>query len=199
MFFLLRGYAVFDGPSIAILGGRTANDRYVEQLISSTEAAVDAIVEAGIADRSRIGVGGHSYGGFMTANLLAHSDLFRAGIARSAAHNRTLTPFGFQNETRTLWEAPEVYIQMSPFLHAHQIEAPVLIMHGADDPNPGTFPVQSERMFHALKGLGKEARLVMLDYEDHSYGARESIFHAVAEMIDWFDAHVKRLLAVLDG
>jgi dipeptidyl aminopeptidase/acylaminoacyl peptidase len=191
MFFLLRGYAVFDGPSIAILGGRTANDRYVEQLISSTQAAVDAIVEAGIADRSRIGVGGHSYGGFMTANLLAHSDLFRAGIARSAAHNRTLTPFGFQNETRTLWEAPEVYIQMSPFLHAHQIEAPVLIMHGADDPNPGTFPVQSERMFHALKGLGKEARLVMLDYEDHGYGARESIFHAVAEMIDWFDAHVK--------
>jgi dipeptidyl aminopeptidase/acylaminoacyl peptidase len=192
MFLLLDGYAVFDGPSIAILGGRTANDRYIEQLVSSTQAAVDAIVEAGIADRDRIGVGGHSYGGFMTANLLAHSNLFRAGVARSAAHNRTLTPFGFQNEQRTIWEAPDVYLRMSPFLHAHRIDAPMLIMHGADDANPGTFPVQSERMFHALKGLGKVSRLVMLDYEDHGYGARESIFHAIAEMMAWFDEHVKR-------
>lgn len=191
MFFLLRGYAVFDGPSIAILGGLTANDTYIEQLVSSTRAAVDAIVEAGIADRGRIGVGGHSYGGFMTANLLAHSDLFRAGIARSAAHNRTLTPFGFQNERRTLWDAPDVYMGMSPFMFAGRIESPILLIHGADDANPGTFPVQSERMFHALKGLGKEARLVMLDYEDHGYGARESIFHAIWEMMDWFDRHVK--------
>ena len=191
MFFLLEGYAIFDGPSIAILGGFTANDTYVEQLVSSTRAAVDAVVEAGIADRDRIGVGGHSYGGFMTANLLAHSDLFRAGIARSAAHNRTLTPFGFQNERRTLWEAPEVYMGMSPFMFAHQVESPLLMIHGADDANPGTFPIQSERMFHAMKGHGKEARLVMLDYEDHGYGARESIFHTLWEMMDWFDRHVK--------
>lgn len=191
MFFLLEGYAIFDGPSIAILGGFTANDTYIEQLVSSTRAAVDAVVEAGIADRNRIGVGGHSYGGFMTANLLAHSDLFRAGIARSAAHNRTLTPFGFQNERRSLWEAPEVYMGMSPFMYAHQVGSPMLLIHGADDANPGTFPIQSERMFHALKGHGKEARLVMLDYEDHGYGARESIFHALWEMMDWFDRHVK--------
>jgi len=191
MFFLLEGYAVFDGPSIAILGGETANDHYVEQLVSSTGAAVDAIVDAGIADRDRIGVGGHSYGGFMTANLLAHSDLFAAGIARSAAFNRTLTPFGFQNERRTLWEAQDVYTQMSPYLHVHQIEAPLLLIHGADDANPGTFPMQSERMFQAMRGLGKEARLVMLDYEDHGYGAQESVYHAVAEMLAWFDEHVK--------
>src|SRR5690606_3091877 len=163
MFFLLEGYAVFDGPSIAILGGATANDTYIEQLVSSSEAAVRAAVEAGIADPDRVGVGGHSYGGFMTANLLAHSDVFSAGIARSAAHNRTLTPFGFQNERRTLWEAPDVYIRMSPFMHADQIDAPLLLIHGADDANPGTFPVQSERMFHALKGHGKVARLVMLN------------------------------------
>ena len=191
MFFLLEGYAIFDGPSIAILGGATANDTYVEQLVSSTAAAVDAIVEAGIADRNRIGVGGHSYGGFMTANLLAHSDLFQAGIARSAAHNRTLTPFGFQNERRTLWEAPDVYMDMSPFMNAHRIEAPMLMLHGADDPNPGTFPIQSERMFHAMKGMGKVSRLVMLDYEDHGYGARESIFHTLYEMMSWFDEYVK--------
>lgn len=191
MFFLLEGYAVFDGPSIAILGGATANDTYIEQLVSSAEAAVRAAVEAGIADPDRVGVGGHSYGGFMTANLLAHSDIFRAGIARSAAHNRTLTPFGFQNERRTLWEAPDVYIRMSPFMHADQIDAPLLLIHGADDANPGTFPVQSERMFHALKGHGKVARLVMLNHEDHGYAARESVLHAVAEMIDWFDEHVK--------
>ncbi len=191
MFFLLEGYAVFDGPSIAILGGLTANDTYIEQLVSSTRAAVDAIVDAGIADRNRIGVGGHSYGGFMTANLLAHSRLFRAGIARSAAHNRTLTPFGFQNERRTLWEAPEVYMGMSPFMFAHEVNDPLLIIHGADDANPGTFPLQSERMFHALKGHGKEARLVMLEYEDHGYGARESVFHTLWEMIDWFNRHVR--------
>jgi dipeptidyl aminopeptidase/acylaminoacyl peptidase len=148
-------------------------------------------VDRGIADRDRIGVGGHSYGGFMTANLLAHSRMFRAGIARSAAHNRTLTPFGFQNERRTLWEAPDVYMGMSPFMFAHEVEDPLLIIHGADDANPGTFPVQSERMFHALKGHGKEARLVMLDYEDHGYGARESIFHTLWEMIDWFNRHVR--------
>ncbi len=191
MFLLLEGYAIFDGPSIAILGGLTANDTYIEQLVSSTQAAVDAIVDAGIADRDRIGVGGHSYGGFMTANLLAHSDLFRAGVARSAAHNRTLTPFGFQNERRTIWEAPDVYMGMSPFMYAHQIEDPILLIHGADDANPGTFPVQSERMFHALKGMGKTSRLVMLNYEDHGYGARESILHTLWEMMDWFDRHVK--------
>ena len=203
MFFLLEGYAIFDGPSIAILGGFTANDTYIEQLVSSTRAAVDAIVDAGIADRDRIGVGGHSYGGFMTANLLAHSDLFRAGVARSAAHNRTLTPFGFQNERRTIWEAPDVYMGMSPFMYAHQINDPILLTHGADDANPGTFPVQSERMFHALKGMGKTSRLVMLNYEDHGYGARESILHTLWEMMDWFDRHVKnappRAAATNDG
>ena len=191
MFFLLNGYAVFDGASIAILGGETANDHYVEQLVMSAEAAVDAIVEEGFADPDRIGVGGHSYGGFMTGNLLAHTDLFSAGISRSAAYNRTLTPFGFQNEMRTLWEAPEVYMEMSPFMNAHQIEAPLLMIHGQQDPNPGTFPIQSERMFHALKGMGKEARLVMMPYEDHGYGSKQSIYHTLVEMIEWFDEHVK--------
>jgi dipeptidyl aminopeptidase/acylaminoacyl peptidase len=191
LFMLLEGYAIFDGASIAILGGETANDYYVEQLVMSAEAAVDAIIEEGFADPDRIGVGGHSYGGFMTGNLLAHTDLFSAGIARSAAYNRTLTPFGFQNELRTLWEAPEVYMEMSPFMNAHQIEAPLLMIHGQQDPNPGTFPIQSQRMFHALKGMGKESRLVMLPYEDHGYGAKQSIYHTLVEMIEWFDQHVK--------
>lgn len=191
MFFLLNGYAVFDGASIAILGGETANDYYVDQLVMSAKAAVNAIVEEGFADPERIGVGGHSYGGFMTGNLLAHTDLFSAGISRSAAYNRTLTPFGFQNEMRTLWEAPEVYMEMSPFMNAHQIEAPLLMIHGQQDPNPGTFPIQSERMFHALKGMGKEARLVMMPYEDHGYGAKQSTYHTLVEMFEWFDQHVK--------
>jgi len=190
MFFLLRGYAVLDGASIAILGGETANDEYVEQLVMSAEAAVNAAVAEGVIDPGRIGVGGHSYGGFMTANLLAHSDLFRAGISRSAAYNRTLTPFGFQNELRTLWEAPDVYMEMSPFMNAHLIKAPLLMIHGEDDPNPGTFPMQSQRMFHALKGMGKEAKLVMLPFEDHGYGARESIYQTLVEMFEWFEEHL---------
>ncbi len=138
-----------------------------------------------------MGVGGHSYGAFMTANLLAHTDLFAAGIARSGAYNRTLTPFGFQNERRTLWEAPSSYINMSPFMHAHKINEPLLLIHGEADNNSGTFPIQSERLFAALKGFGAVARLVMLPHESHGYAARESILHTVAEMLDWFDAHVK--------
>jgi len=174
-----------------ILGGDTANNTYIEQLVASAKAAVDEIVRLGIGDPDRIGVGGHSYGAFMTANLLAHSDLFRAGIARSGAYNRTLTPFGFQNETRTYWEAPEVYNRMSPFMHADRVDEPILLIHGEADNNSGTFPIQSERFFHALKGLGKTARLVLLPAESHGYAARESVLHTLAEMIDWFDRYVK--------
>lgn len=191
LFFLTQGYAVFDGPSMPIVGGDTANDTYVDQLVMSAEAAVDKLVEMGVGDRDRMGIGGHSYGAFMTANLLAHSDLFRAGIARSGAYNRTLTPFGFQNERRTFWEAPEIYFAMSPFMHAADVDEPILLIHGEADNNSGTFPVQSERFFHAINGLGGTARLVMLPHESHGYRARESTMHTLAEMIAWFDAHVK--------
>ena len=191
LFFLTQGYAVFDGPSMPIIGGDTANDTYVEQLVASAAAAVDKLVEMGVGDRDRMGIGGHSYGAFMTANLLAHSDLFAAGIARSGAYNRTLTPFGFQNERRTYWEAPEIYYAMSPFMHAEAIDEPMLMIHGMADNNSGTFPIQSERMFHAINGLGGTARLVMLPHESHGYRGRESVMHALAEMISWFDTYVK--------
>jgi dipeptidyl aminopeptidase/acylaminoacyl peptidase len=144
-----------------------------------------------VTDRNRVGVGGHSYGAFMTANLLAHSDLFRAGIARSGAYNRTLTPFGFQNERRTLWEASEVYARMSPFQYAHTIKEPLLLIHGAADNNPGTFPMQSERMYQAVRGNGGTARLVLLPHESHGYVARESIEHTLAEMLEWFEKYVR--------
>jgi dipeptidyl aminopeptidase/acylaminoacyl peptidase len=191
LFFLTQGYAVFDNPTMPIIGGDTANNRYVEQLVASAEAAVDKVVDMGVGDRDRIGVGGHSYGAFMTANLLAHSDLFRAGIARSGAYNRTLTPFGFQNEQRTYWEAPEIYSRMSPFNYAHKIKEPILLIHGAADNNSGTFPIQSERMYAALKGHGATVRYVVLPHEAHGYAARESVLHTLAEMIEWFDKHVK--------
>jgi dipeptidyl aminopeptidase/acylaminoacyl peptidase len=189
---LSQGYAVFDGPTMPIVGkGETANDSYVEQLVTSAQAAVDKAVDMGIADRDRIGVGGHSYGAFMTANLLAHSDMFRAGIARSGAYNRTLTPFGFQNERRTFWEVPEVYSRMSPFFYADKINEPILLIHGEMDDNSGTFPIQSERLFMALKGHGATVRYVTLPYEAHGYAARESILHTSAEMLNWLDKWVK--------
>ncbi len=192
MFFLTQGYAVFDGATMPIVGGDTANDTYVEQLVASAQAAVDKLVEMGISDRDQIGVGGHSYGAFMTANLLAHSDLFAAGIARSGAYNRTLTPFGFQNEQRTFWEAPEIYFEMSPFMHAEKIDEPILLIHGMADNNSGTFPIQSERLYHALKGHGATVRYVQLPHESHGYRARESVMHTLAEMIEWFDTYVKK-------
>ncbi len=189
---LTQGYAIFDGPTMPIVGpGETANDTYVEQLVASAEAAVDKAVEMGIADRNRIGVGGHSYGAFMTANLLAHSDLFAAGVARSGAYNRSLTPFGFQSETRTFWEIPEIYERMSPFWYANKINEPILLIHGEADDNSGTFPIQSERLYMALKGHGATVRYVTLPNEAHGYAARESNLHTIAEMLNWLDKYVK--------
>lgn len=190
--FLARGFAVLSGPSMPIIGEgeEEANDRFVEQLVSSAEAAVDEVVRRGVADRQRIAIGGHSYGAFMTANLLAHApNLFCCGIAESGAYNRTFTPFGFQSEERTLWEVPEVYMKMSPFMLANVITSPMLLIHGEDDNNPGTFPMQSERFFAALKGHGAECRLVILPHEGHGYRGRESILHKLAEISDWLELY----------
>jgi dipeptidyl aminopeptidase/acylaminoacyl peptidase len=192
LFFALAGYAVLDNASMPVVGDpETVNDTYVEQIVMSARAAIDRAAAMGVTDPRRVGVGGHSYGSFMTANLLAHCDLFRAGIARSGAHNRTLTPFGFQSERRTLWEAPELYLKMSPFMVAHKIKAPLLLIHGEADNNPGTFPIQSERMYQAVRGNGGTVRLVMLPHESHGYAARESVEHTLWEMITWFDRFVK--------
>ncbi|MCW5962196.1 MAG: S9 family peptidase [Pyrinomonadaceae bacterium] len=192
LFFLLQGYAVLDDATIPIVGDPlTVNDTFVKQMNDSAQAAIDKAVEMGVTDRDRVGVGGHSYGAFMTANLLAHSDLFRAGIARSGAYNRTLTPFGFQSERRTFWEAPEMYAKVSPFFHANKINEPLLMIHGEADNNTGTYPIQSERLFAAMKGLGGTAKLVMLPFESHGYAGKESIEHTVFEQIAWFDKYVK--------
>lgn len=192
LLFLTQGYAVLDNPTMPIVGsGETANDTYVEQLVASAQAAVDTVVNMGVVDRDRVVAGGHSYGAFMTANLLAHSDVFRAGIARSGAYNRTLTPFGFQNESRTFWEADAVYTRMSPFWHAHKIKEPVLLIHGEADDNSGTFPIQTERFYMALKGHGATVRYVTLPHEAHGYAARESVLHTVAEMLNWADKYAK--------
>jgi dipeptidyl aminopeptidase/acylaminoacyl peptidase len=192
LFLLLSGYAILDNPTMPIVGaGETANDHYVDQLVSSAEAAIDKLVEMGVGDRERIGVGGHSYGAFMTANLLAHSRLFRAGFAESGAYNRSLTPFGFQSERRTFWEVPDLYAKMSPFWFAHEIKDPILLMHGEADDNSGTFPIQSERFYMALKGQGATVRYVTLPFEAHGYAGRETLLHILAERINWFDKYVK--------
>ena len=190
--FLTQGYAIMDAATMPVIGDpETMNDTFVEQIVSSAKAAIDKAVEMGVADPERVGVGGHSYGAFMTANLLARCDLFKAGIARSGAYNRTLTPFGFQSERRTFWDASDVYFKVSPFMHADKIKEPILLLHGEADNNSGTFPVQSKRMYQAIKGNGGTVRLVMLPYESHGYRARESVLHTQAEMISWFDEHVK--------
>ncbi len=192
LFFLLQGYAVLDDATMPIVGDpEKVNDTFVQQITDSAKAAIAKGAEMGVVDPERVGVGGHSYGAFMTANLLAHSDIFRAGIARSGAYNRTLTPFGFQSERRTFWEAPELYSKVSPFFYANKINEPILLIHGEADNNQGTYPIQSERLYAALSGTGGTARLVMLPLESHGYAAKESIEHTLFEMIDWFDRHVK--------
>src|SRR5687768_11798660 len=192
LLFLTQGYAIIDDPTMPIVGpGETANDTYVQQLVASAQAAVDRAVSLGVTDRNRVVAGGHSYGGFMTANLLAHSDIFRAGLARSGAYNRTLTPFGFQNEQRTFWEVPQIYAAMSPFYFAHKINEPILLIHGEADDNSGTFPIQSERLYMALKGHGATVRYVTLPHEAHGYAAREPVLHTVAEMLNWANEWAK--------
>jgi dipeptidyl aminopeptidase/acylaminoacyl peptidase len=192
LFFLLEGYAVLDNATMPVVGDpETVNNTYIEQIVMSAKAAIDKAAEMGVTDPERVGVGGHSYGAFMTANLLAHSELFRAGIARSGAYNRTLTPFGFQSERRTIWEAPELYIKVSPFMNANKINEPILFIHGEADDNSGTFPIQSERMYQAVRGNGGAVRLVTLPLEAHGYAGRETIEHVLYEMINWFDKYVK--------
>jgi dipeptidyl aminopeptidase/acylaminoacyl peptidase len=193
LFWALRGYAVMANTEMPIIGEgeKEPNDSFREQLVMNAEAAIDAVVALGIGDRNKVGVGGHSYGAFMTANLLAHSDLFAAGIARSGAYNRTLTPFGFQREERTYWEDPDLYNYMSPFMHADKVNEPLLLIHGEADNNSGTFPIQSIRFYNAVKGHGGTARLVMLPNESHGYRAKESIMHMLWEMDTWLEKHVK--------
>ena len=188
-----RGYAVFDDISMPVVGenDEEPNDTFIPQLVSNAEAAINKLDEMGIGDKNRIAIGGHSYGAFMTANLLAHSDLFAAGIARSGAYNRSLTPFGFQAEERTFWEAPEIYFQMSPFMHADEVNEPILLIHGEADNNSGTFPMQSKRFYNAIKGHGGTARLVMLPNESHGYRSEESILHMLWEMDQWLEKYVK--------
>jgi dipeptidyl aminopeptidase/acylaminoacyl peptidase len=193
IFWVTRGYAVLDNAAFPIVGeGKSEpNDTFIEQLVANAKAAIDAVDQLGYIDRTRVGVGGHSYGAFMTANLLTHSDLFAAGIARSGAYNRTLTPFGFQNEERSYWEAPQVYNTMSPFMNADKMKTPLLLIHGEADNNTGTFPLQSERYFNALKGMGAPVRLVLLPKESHGYSARESVLHVLWEQDQWLEKWVK--------
>lgn len=193
LFMLTQGYAVMMGPTLPIVGEGEAepNDTYLEQLQMGAQAAVDYLVKQGVSDRGHIGIGGESYGAFTTANLLAHTDLFRAGIAFSGAYNRTLTPFGFQGEQRTFWQAQETYMQLSPFTHAAQINQPLLLIHGAADENSGTYPIQSERLYGAIKGLGGTARWVELPFEGHGYRSQEAIGHVLWEVLQWLEQYVR--------
>ncbi|MCW3462034.1 alpha/beta hydrolase family protein [Chitinophaga nivalis] len=193
IFWVTRGFAVMDATEMPIVGegDKEPNDSFIEQLVMNAEAAVGKITEMGVGDKNRIAVGGHSYGAFMTSNLLAHTSLFKAGLARSGAYNRTLTPFGFQNEQRSYWQIPDVYYKMSPFSYADKLKTPLLLIHGEADNNSGTFPIQSERLYNAIKGNGGTARLVFLPQESHGYAAKESILHMLWEMDEWLMKYVK--------
>ena len=193
IFWVTQGYAVLDAAEMPIVGegGKEPNDNFIPQLYLNAHAAIKKLSDMGVGDSNRVAVGGHSYGAFMTANLLAHTKLFKAGIARSGAYNRSLTPFGFQGEERTYWESPDVYAKMSPFNYADKIKTPILLMHGEMDNNSGTFPIQSERMYNAIKGHGGTVRYVVLPYESHGYAAKENILHMLWEQNQWLDKWVK--------
>ena len=199
VYYVTQGYAVLNNAEMPIVAGSKdsaknevkPNDNFIEQLKMNAEAAINQLAGMGVGDRNRVAVGGHSYGAFMTANLLAHTNLFKAGLARSGAYNRTLTPFGFQNEDRTYWQAPELYNAMSPFSHADKIKTPLLLIHGELDNNTGTYPIQSERMFNAIKGHGGIVKYISLPYESHGYAGRENILHTLAEQFNWLEKYVK--------
>jgi dipeptidyl aminopeptidase/acylaminoacyl peptidase len=192
LFLALAGYAVLDQVAMPVVGpSETAYDSFVEQITANAKAAIDKAVEMGVADPNRMGVMGHSHGALMTANLLAWTDLFRAGVARSGAYNHTLRPFGFQNERRTLYKARETYTKLSPLLQADRINEPLLLIHGELDANPGTVTMQSQKLYEAIRGVGGTARLLILPFESHGYRARESVEHVISETIAWFDRFVR--------
>ena len=193
IYWVTQGYAILDDAAFPIVGeGDTQpNDSFVEQLVANAKAAIDAVDSLGYIDRDRVAVGGHSYGAFMTANLLSHSDLFAAGIARSGAYNRTLTPFGFQAEERNYWTSPDVYNAMSPFMNADKMKTPMLLTHGESDNNSGTHTMQSERYFQALKSFGAPVRLVILPKESHGYAAKQNVLHLLWEQDQWLEKYVK--------
>ena len=193
IYWVTQGYVLLDRASFPIIGEKDVepNDSFRKQLVSNAKAAIDELDKKGYIDPKKVAVGGHSYGAFMVANLLSHSNLFSAGIARSGAYNRTLTPFGFQSEERTYWEAPEVYYSMSPFMHADKMKTPLLLIHGEADNNSGTYPMQSKRYFNALKGLGATVRLVMFPKESHGYRAKETILHLLWEQDQWLEKYLK--------
>lgn len=194
IFYVTQGYAVLNNaemPIVATDKDKKPNDNFIDQLKMNAEAAINTLDGMGVGDRNRVAVGGHSYGAFMTANLLAHTNLFKGGIARSGAYNRSLTPFGFQNEDRTYWQAPELYNEMSPFSYADKIKTPILLVHGELDNNTGTYPIQSERMFNAIKGHGGTVKYVSLPYESHGYAGRENLLHMLAEQFQWLEKYVK--------
>ncbi|RYZ35849.1 MAG: S9 family peptidase, partial [Sphingobacteriales bacterium] len=194
VFYVTQGYAVLNNaemPIVATDKDKKPNDNFIDQLKMNAEAAINKLADLGVGDRNRVAVGGHSYGAFMTANLLAHTNLFKGGIARSGAYNRSLTPFGFQNEDRTYWQAPDLYNAMSPFSYADKIKTPLLLIHGDADNNTGTFPIQSERLFNAIKGHGGTVKFVSLPYESHGYAGRENILHMLNEQFAWLEKYVK--------
>ena len=194
IYYVTQGFAILDNaemPIVATSADKKPNDNFVDQLKMNAEAAINHLVSLGVGDPKRMAVGGHSYGAFMTANLLAHTDLFKAGIARSGAYNRTLTPFGFQNEDRTYWQAPQLYYEMSPFSYADKIKEPILLIHGDSDDNTGTYPINSERLYAAIKGNGGTVRFVFLPYEAHSYRGKENLLHLLWEQNNWLQKFVK--------
>lgn len=194
IFYVTQGYAILDNAEMPIVSSsptKKPNDDFIAQLKMNAEAAINKLSEMGVGDKNRMAVGGHSYGAFMTANLLAHTQLFKAGIARSGAYNRTLTPFGFQNEDRTYWQAPDLYHDMSPFSYADKIKTPILLIHGEADDNTGTYPINSERLFAAIKGNGGTVRFTFLPYEAHGYRGKENLLHMLWEQYQWLEKYVK--------
>jgi dipeptidyl aminopeptidase/acylaminoacyl peptidase len=194
VFWVTQGYAVLDNaemPIVATDADKKPNDNFIDQLKMNAEAAINKLSELGVGDKNRVAVGGHSYGAFMTAHLLSHTNLFKAGIARSGAYNRSLTPFGFQNEDRTYWQASNLYFDMSPFSYANKIKTPILLIHGEMDDNQGTFPIQSERYYNAIKGHGGTSRYVVLPYEAHGYRGKENLLHMLWEQHQWLEKYVK--------
>ena len=193
VFWVTKGYVVLDDASFPIVGEgeKEPNDSFVTQLVANGKAAIDAVDQLGYIDRTKVAVGGHSYGAFMTANLLTYSTDFTCGIARSGAYNRTLTPFGFQSEQRNFWDVPAVYNEMSPFYTANKMTRPILLIHGEADNNPGTFTLQTERYFQAIKGLGGNARMVILPKESHGYAAKDNILHVLWEQEQFLDKYLK--------
>jgi len=201
-FFATRGFAVLY-PDTPLRTGTPVQD-----LVKSVIPAVRKAVELGIADPARVGVMGHSYGGYSVLSLISHTNIFQAAIARAAQADLISAYLGFRDATGdavmiswaeqgpgrmggSLWDYRDRYIDNSPIFDMDHVRTPLLLLHGSQDQTVPSY--LADQVFVALRRLGKDVTYVKYLREDHWEGDWNfaDMQDALNRILQFFDTHLK--------